>query len=408
MRDEGILARVRTWSVPILLVIIALSITVSLQLRAESGTLPRRLTVVTVALLGVFLALGCLFAFPHAKIWQSRDGGNFELENGVRNILVGIVGGAFTLTTLYVGLESSRSALKSSEAAFREAMTNRLGQAGALIGDENAAVRASGLLALGRLMDDGDLNRREGYRILALYIKTQPQPRWTKKKAADWKRFRARWATMTAETRKRMDDSPRFGVGSLRKRADDVQVALSVLGRQSKLRVPDAQGVESDYKADLRDADLRGAELGRAHLQRAIFSGAHLDYADCRTRDGHADLSGADFQGATLVGAWLNRADLTGTVFRTPVNADGSLRTEQRTDLSGAHLGGAVLTGTDFSHVDLTGARLEGADLYRTIGLDTAILTGATYDDRTRWPPDFWVPAGVEYLGGPPTADGVT
>jgi uncharacterized protein YjbI with pentapeptide repeats len=403
MRDEGILARVRTWSVPILLVIIALSITVSLQLRGESGTLPRRLTVVTVALLGVFLALGCLFAFPYAKIWQSRDGGNFELENGVRNILVGIVGGAFTLTTLYIGLESSRSALKSSEAAFREAMTNRLGQAGALIGDENAAVRASGLLALGRLMDDGDLNRREGYRILALYIKTQPQPRWTKKKAADWKRFRARWATMTAETRKRMDDSPRFGVGSLRKRAEDVQVALSVLGRQSKLRVPDAQGVESDYKADLRDADLRGAELGRAHLQRAIFSGAHLDYADCRTRDGHADLSGADFQGATLVGAWLNRANLTGTVFRTPVNADGSLRTEQRTDLSGAHLGGAVLTGTDFSHVDLTGARLEGADLSRTIGLDTAILTGATYDDRTRWPPYFWVPAGVEYLGGPPT-----
>ena len=324
MRDEGILARVRTWSVPILLVIIALSITVSLQLRAESGTLPRRLTVVTVALLGVFLALGCLFAFPYAKIWQSRDGGNFELENGVRNILVGIVGGAFTLTTLYIGLESSRSALKSSEAAFREAMTNRLGQAGALIGDENAAVRASGLLALGRLMDDGDLNRREGYRILALYIKTQPQPRWTKKKAADWKRFRARWATMTAETRKRMDDSPRFGVGSLRKRAEDVQVALSVLGRQSKLRVPDAQGVESDYKADLRDADLRSAELGRAHLQRAIFSGAHLDYADCRTRDGHADLSGADFQGATLVGAWLNRANLTGTVFRTPVNADGA------------------------------------------------------------------------------------
>ena len=162
MRDEGILARVRTWSVPILLVIIALSITVSLQLRGESGTLPRRLTVVTVALLGVFLALGCLFAFPYAKIWQSRDGGNFELENGVRNILVGIVGGAFTLTTLYIGLESSRSALKSSEAAFREAMTNRLGQAGALIGDENAAVRASGLLALGRLMDDGDLNPAGG------------------------------------------------------------------------------------------------------------------------------------------------------------------------------------------------------------------------------------------------------
>jgi uncharacterized protein YjbI with pentapeptide repeats len=403
MRDEGVLARVRTWSVPILLVIIALSIAVGLQLRAEIGTLPHRLTVVTVALLGVFLALGCLFIFPYAKIWQSRDGGNFEVENGVRNILVGIVAGAFTLTTLYVGLESSRSALKSSEAAFRESLTNRLGQAGALIGDENAAVRASGLLALGRLMDDGDLNRREGYRILALYSKTQPQVRWTKKKAADWKRFRAGWATMTAETRKRMEDSPRFGVGSLRKRAEDVQVALSVLGRQSKLRVPDAQGVESEYKADLRDADLRGAELGRAHFQRAIFSGAHLDYADCRTRDGHADLSGADFQGATLVGAWLKRADLTGTIFRTPVNADDSLRTEQRTDLSGAHLEGAVLTRTDFSHVDLTGARLEGADLSRTIGLDTAMLTGATYDDRTRWPPNFWVPAGVEYLGGPPT-----
>lgn len=167
---------------------------------------------------------------------------------------------------------------------------------------------------------------------------------------------------MTGDQRRASRASAQFGEGSLRKRAYDVQVALSAVSQGSKNGLPRLQNGRP-YRADLRDADLQGAEFGLAQLQQAIFSGAHLDYMDCRTRDGHAEFQDADFQGTSLYGAWLTRADLSRAVLNTPEGADGSRRLQQITILRDANLDDAILVDTDFQGADLSGASLRRANL---------------------------------------------
>jgi uncharacterized protein YjbI with pentapeptide repeats len=112
-------------------------------------------------------------------------------------------------------------------------------------------------------------------------------------------------------------------------------------------------------------ADLRGAVLVHASLPSASLMWANLR---------EADLQGADLRCAKLDGARLCNADL------------------RNANLQHANMGGGCTP-----LVDLTGADLRGADLRETLleswsrygGRQTALLTGARYDARTRWPAGF-------------------
>ena len=89
---------------------------------------------------------------------------------------------------------------------------------------------------------------------------------------------------------------------------DDVQAALTVLGRRPKVykseRDPRLHLSATDLRwADLREAHLEGAYLHRVHLEDADLGGAHLH---------DAILIRAHFQGASLAGAHLERAHLEG------------------------------------------------------------------------------------------------
>lgn len=218
------------------------------------------------------------------------------------------------------------------------------------------------------------------------------------------------------------ENHPRVGVGSLRKRAPDVQSALSVVGAGKK----PAPGL----RADFRDVDLQGAALGHARLQRALFSGAHLDYLDTRTGEGpYATFAEAEFKGATLYGAYFHNAELGGAHFETPHKSQvtdlryaefrgasavdahfegadlrGAVFTPtkvrdtvlQRVHFNGADLRGAVfdgadLTGADFSEARLEGASFKGANL-TGVSFDLADLKGAIYDQGTTWPAGFYAP----------------
>jgi uncharacterized protein YjbI with pentapeptide repeats len=320
----------------------------------------------TIPLLGIVVVLGCLFAFPHASVWEARD---FPLEtkpqlvNDIRTMLVSTVVGALTLSTLYLTYQSTRAAADSADIAKdsadiakRSLQSDQISGVGDLLGNGHKAVRAAGVHALRKLMQDGDFDHIEGYRLLAAHIREHSV--WDDEKDKKDKR----WSTMSDEQRKGAQASPLFGVGSLRKRAYDVQTALAALGERSKqgLRLPQN---DRPYRADLRDADLQGAEFGFAQLQQALFSGAHLDYMDCRTARGHADFRNAEFRGTSLYGAWLTRADLSGALFNTPEEDDGSRRLHQITNLRNANLNDAVLVDTDFQGADLTGASLRHARL---------------------------------------------
>ena len=139
------------------------------------------------------------------------------------------------------------------------------------------------------------------------------------------------------------------------------------------------------YRAYLTGANLYGAYLSRAYLTEADLSGADLS----RAYLSGADLSGADLSGADLAGAYLYGADLS-RVDLSEANLSGAHLYEA--NLSGAHLSEANLNRADLTEANLTEAHLYGANLYGAY-LSEANLTEVRYDDRTRWPDGFEVPA---------------
>ena len=250
---------------------------------------------------------------------------------------------------------SAQAAARSADASEQQQRNDQLSSAGELMNSDNAGVRLIGVATLRRLIDakDKGIPAAEGYRTLAVYIRDQSQ--WTPDKRKLWDRLKA------LEGRAGEDDA-RVGIGALRKRAPDVQAALSVVG-SNKGDLPD--------KLDLRDADLQGAALGRAQLPGALFSGAHLDYLDVRTSDQpYANFAGAEFKGASLYGAYFNNADLRSANFTATKGRRATLR--------GADFRGALLTEADFAGADLTDADFRGAKI-DGVNLTGAILTGAKF-----------------------------
>jgi uncharacterized protein YjbI with pentapeptide repeats len=445
-----------------LLAAIVLLATVSMLLIDDEGV-ARPVTLVAMALLGVALVLGCLFAFPYAGVWKD-DHALAEAEaeaagatakqdpafiNDIRTMLISIVVGVFALVTIYLTYVSAQASARSAEATEEQQKFDRLSSSGELMDSSNAGIRIVGVATLRRLIDDQGVDAVEGYRALTVYVRTSESSRWDTGKQRAWERFLDRDGTLRTEDPPRTGENDvRFGVESLRKRAPDVQSALSVVASGKR----DLPG----YRADFRDADLQGAALGHARLPGVLFSGAHLDYLDVRTTEGpyanfakaefkgaklyaaylhnaelgeahfdppHArqitDLRYAQFRGASAVGAHFEGADLRNAVF-TPSKARPTIlreahfnsRADLHTNLEGAVFDGADLTGADFSGAKLrgasfkrailTGARFTDADLseahlegavLREVNFDWATLRGVTYDPKTVWPAGFYAPA---------------
>ena len=391
------------------LLLLTAAVTVATVWLVASQSTPSWAKLASVAVLGILLAVGCLFAFPYAKVWKGDETlspDEFKTANDIRAMLIGLIGAVFALSSVFFTYQTAQQAERSAaemaqlqlDSDRRALFRDQLNQGAELTDSRTAEVRMAGLFSLDQLLNEPDPIQRQALTLLTAYVRSHS--RWTREK-------RDAWRSLSDAERLAAETSPTVGIGSLRKRAPDVQAALGALSKTDKLKLPDGR----PFRADLRDVDLQGAELGRALLQRALFSGAHLDYADARTRDAVANLEGADFQGATLFGAHLDRAKLAGAVFRTPLRADNTLRTEQTTDLRNAHLVGADLSeasfvaanlqgaelrrarlvGADLGEADLRGARLEGANLTGA-DLTLAVLTGATYDKDTKWPAGFYAP----------------
>jgi uncharacterized protein YjbI with pentapeptide repeats len=125
--------------------------------------------------------------------------------------------------------------------------------------------------------------------------------------------------------------APREGTAEQaeKKPPNDIQAALTVIGRRKA-----GPGGVNLAGAHIPHADLNGADLSRADLNGADLSDAFLH---------DANLSGAGLSGADLSGAWLRGADLSGAF------------------LIYAHLNNADLSGADLSTINLTQAELDKA-----------------------------------------------
>jgi Pentapeptide repeats (8 copies) len=403
-------SKIYAWSPGLFVAVVIVAIVTVILVNTQ--WLPNMVDLISVVVLGVLLALGCLFAFPYARIWTASGSDDFTVSNGIRTMLVSVVAGAFAMTTLYFSYASAQASAKSAESSRRLAVeqteATRIGevnQAIGLLASTESAKQMAGLYLLDELLTNRkSIDQRFGYKLLTLYIRSHT--RWDSKQHIEW-------ATASDERKAAAENSPIIGNGSLRKREPTIQFALDLLGKEPKLKLRDGR----PFRGDLRDVDLQGAEFGHDQLQGVLFSGAHLDFMDSRTNNSYANFQGADFQGASLFGADLNHATLTNAVFSTPINADRTRRRSQMTNLTRVHFGDANLDGAklqaailkqadlsraslikaDLQEADLTGAHLEGANLTGA-KLDDAILEGVSYDRSTKWPDGFYAPLDQHIL----------
>jgi uncharacterized protein YjbI with pentapeptide repeats len=295
-----------------------------------------------------------------------------------------LVGAFFT----YRQVQTSRRQL---EVAQQSQVTERFTRAIDQLGHENLDIRLGGIYALERIANDSPQDRGTVAEVLTAFVRGHAP--WPPRHAGQY-----------------IEDAPIEDVPPLQARAQDVQAAMTVLGRRKS---PEATGL------DLTDADLRHAELGSADLRRADLRGAQLQEADLHW----ARLDGANLDRANLQGAFLNNASLQGANL-----IQAELQDAQCSDtylagaiLLGAQLQGAYLVGAELRQallehadlqdarmhgVDLEGARLDGARLkgaylggadLSAADLTGAHLQGAECNAETVWPDGFnWKAAGVK------------
>jgi hypothetical protein len=225
----------------------------------------------------------------------------------VRTALLAVLAGAIaTIGAIY----TARSYALNRESQITERFTRAVEQ----LGHEKTPVKVGGIYALERIARDSPADHGPIVEVLTAYLREH------------------------ARRQDAVEDATADDDTEIPHRAQDVQAALTVLGRRNPRH--------DDPRVELRlsGLDLRGASLRGGNFERARFRGTRLE--------------GAKLEGAHLENARLRAADLKGA----------DLESAPDLNLAPAHLEGA----------NLAGAHLEGAK-----------LAGVVYDSRTRWPDGF-------------------
>jgi len=193
----------------------------------------------------------------------------------------------------------------------------------------------------------------------------------------------------------------------LRKIAEDVQAALTVIGRRPKYFGHGEQRRLDLSSTDLRHADLRNAHLEGAHLEfagldDAILVGTFLSRATLwNIRARKAWLVNADLRFASLNYAHLEEAyffhpsaeqvqEATNQVDKQAFRDYVKRVTADVPDMDAARLQASaradLLAHADFSNAHFTGTNLKSTDLRQVIGLTAEQIAVAVTDDHTLLP----------------------
>lgn len=231
----------------------------------------------------------------------------------------------------------------------------------------NLEVRIGAIYALERIAQDSARDHVQVMEILCAYIRQNAPYDPEQTIPEDWEDAwdDARDAVWDDENnplpnREMIKD---WALGCDRPR-EDVQVALTVIGRRSAAQIAqegrrDADGVWRGYRLDLRQTCLQRVDLRAAHLENTQFYGAQLQGADLRNaqlRDAH--LRNVLLQGANLKEAHMKRANLRSAQMQ---GVDLEVAQMQGADLKGVQLQSANLTRSQLQETDLTLAQMQGA-----------------------------------------------
>ncbi len=169
----------------------------------------------------------------------------------------------------------------------------------------NLEVRIGAIYALERIAQDSDRDHVQIMEILCAYIRQNAPAEIAQPFPEEWQEaFEAEWDDDEAKRPGVLEI--RKWVANLKKPREDIQVALTVIGRRTVRQIAleghaDSDGAWDGYRLDLRGTHLQGADMAgmafdNARLHRARMQGASLRKA----RMQGASLSEAQMQGADL------------------------------------------------------------------------------------------------------------
>lgn len=223
-----------------------------------------------------------------------------EAIGRARQAMLQAIGGLAVLLGAYVALRR----LRVNEAELRVSrdgqVTERFTRAVEQLGATSADVRIGGIHALERIARNSPSDRDAVIAIVSAFV-----------------RGHAPWPAPDTVPSSERNMVPT--ISTLATRANDVQAAVTVLGRvprTAKNELPRLTLVDL-RRARMWGLNFDGALFGISTLHGARLAGCSLveaDFGHCDLRD--ADLSGANLTGAMLWGADLTGADLTDAVLR--------------------------------------------------------------------------------------------
>lgn len=293
-----------------------------MRLNPEVALTKRYRTAVAVALLLIAGAglVAALVAVPEMLVRHDLAGrpigtlDYLKAVNDARTLSLQLLGGI----VVSVGAYATWRRLRVNEDELRTTrdgqVTERFTRAIEQLGSDSADIRTGAIFALARIARNSPSDHDAVVATLSAFV-----------------RRRSPWPPERSDQPSR--DADLQDLRTLATRANDVQLAVAVLGR-----LPAAPSGE---RIRLPRTDLRRARMYQLTLDYALF--------------GNANLSGARLWGSSLIRADLGHASLRGS------------------DFTGADLTGAVLWGADLTGADLTDTTLDDAEV----------------DAQTRWPDGF-------------------
>jgi hypothetical protein len=246
---------------------------------------------------------------------------------------------------------------EQSELTREGQVTERYVEAIKLLASENLTQRLGGVYSLERIMRDSEKDHATVVEVLAAFVR-QHSP-------------------VDPDVKSEPPESAS-------RPADDVQAALTVIGRRPQR--------EEAFRIDLRRVDVRGADLADARLDDADLTEAHLERANLsRAHLARAQLKRAHLEHANLHAAQLTRAQLKYAYLESAGLADAWL---EDATLDGAHLNQAWMVRATLDQASLRDASLKDTylrkvDLSTTFGLTVEQLLEASIYNLTKLPPDL-------------------
>lgn len=256
-----------------------------------------------VVVLAFGLALTGVLVLPNWMVGLSLNGAHINVTERLRAIsdARGTILQAITGIALGLGAYATWRRLTINEHELRTSregqITERYSRAIDHLGHDSMDVRMGGIFALGRLADNSPADRDAIVAVLCAFVRGH----------SSWPPTQPGQAPA---------GTPRADLATLAVRANDVQAALTTLGRINQL--PGDEWI-SLPRTDLRFARMDGlrfdhANLGNAELSLCRLRGTVLRHSVLyRSRLRQAQLHGADLTSANLEGADLTgaRADAT-------------------------------------------------------------------------------------------------